>query len=1053
MVRKSFRGVLLCLLTLLPACRDEKPTVSLDEARTITSSMTLRGATGAAAQQSAADIAALLEREKPDPARVAALQAKAGRQEPPAGAAPAELVAFYFERGLAFGELGQNDRRIADLQQAAALSRQYGAGDWSRIQQQLAGAKIRAGQWRDAIALREEEISVMSRDPQRRGRLFSALATLVSLQAVRGNLPEARKRLAELETLLAGVASMKGNGFANYGDSWQTSLDEARATIADQEGRYGEAIAAYDAALAHIEPFIAKAPSLPERPPEGAPEQWRDHLHLKKATALMRQERLAEAEAELRPALLGQLARRGKYADETAEFVRALADILAEQGRMREAETLYLACIDIYEKTGHGPGSAALALLRVSHARNLGLLDRTAEAVAEFERAAADMAADPLFVERHVGASSAYGLALIRAGRTADAVPVMRAGYELKRGTVGADHIDAAYAQGLLGVALAGSGARAEALAAFKTAIPPLIQSRELYTEGAGRGRGARTLRLILESYMAVLADPQSAPLLRGIDIAAETFRAADIAIGSSVQQAISAASARAAARDPDLADLVRRDQDGRQQQDALYAALSELLAAPAGERQDGLINGVKGQIAALDAARRTIRAEIDRRFPAYAELSHPKAAAIADIRAALKPGEALIATYLGEQGVFLWAIPQQGAAAFARSDMTRDEVGNAVRALRKSLTPDAIDQVAFDPVLANRLYAQLLEPVKAGWDQAQALLVVPDKALGQLPFAVLTTAPTPLAKEGAGSLPFSAYRDLPWLIRKVSITQLPAASALTALRSAPPGAAGRKPFIGIGDPIFNQKQLAQAAPETASLRGLGGKTVTFVRRSLPPAAERNIDLLSRLPRLAETADEVKAIALSLHADPQADSILGLHANYEEVMKAPLSDRRVVMFATHGLKAGDIPGLTEPALALSSPRVTGGGGMGLLRMQDVLGLKLDADWVVLSACNTAAPDGEGAEAVSGLGRAFFYAGARAVLVSNWPVETMSAQALTTGTFAHQGDGSAPGRAAALRLAMLDLMDGPGHRDDNGKPDFSYAHPAFWAPFSLVGDGG
>ena len=123
-------------------------------------------------------------------------------------------------------------------------------------------------------------------------------------------------------------------------------------------------------------------------------------------------------------------------------------------------------------------------------------------------------------------------------------------------------------------------------------------------------------------------------------------------------------------------------------------------------------------------------------------------------------------------------------------------------------------------------------------------------------------------------------------------------------------------------------------------------------------------------------------------------------------------------------------------------------------MGEILGLKLSADWVVLSACNTGAGEGAGAEAVSGLGRAFFYAGTRALLVSNWPVETTSAMALTTDLFRRQFEDPALARAQALRQAILALMDGRGYVDpQTNSVVFSYAHPIFWAPFSLVGDGG
>lgn len=118
----------------------------------------------------------------------------------------------------------------------------------------------------------------------------------------------------------------------------------------------------------------------------------------------------------------------------------------------------------------------------------------------------------------------------------------------------------------------------------------------------------------------------------------------------------------------------------------------------------------------------------------------------------------------------------------------------------------------------------------------------------------------------------------------------------------------------------------------------------------------------------------------------------------------------------------------------------------------MLALKLDADWVVLSACNTATGAAAGAEAVSGLGRAFFYAGTRALLVTNWAVMSDAATALTTDAFRRQAEDPKLARAEALRQAMLALIDGPGFVGA-GKPNYSYAHPLFWAPYSIIGDGG
>jgi CHAT domain-containing protein len=156
------------------------------------------------------------------------------------------------------------------------------------------------------------------------------------------------------------------------------------------------------------------------------------------------------------------------------------------------------------------------------------------------------------------------------------------------------------------------------------------------------------------------------------------------------------------------------------------------------------------------------------------------------------------------------------------------------------------------------------------------------------------------------------------------------------------------------------------------------------------------------------------------------------------------------MFATHGLVPGELDGLTQPALALSSPEVTGDKDDGLLTMDKVLTLKLDADWVVLSACNTATGEGAGSEAVSGLGRAFFYAGARALLVSNWPVDSAASRNMMTDLFTRQQQSKDISKAELLRQAMLNQIDQGGMKEGNTLR-YAYAHPLFWAPFIVVGD--
>ncbi|MGD8514609.1 MAG: CHAT domain-containing protein, partial [Granulosicoccaceae bacterium] len=121
-------------------------------------------------------------------------------------------------------------------------------------------------------------------------------------------------------------------------------------------------------------------------------------------------------------------------------------------------------------------------------------------------------------------------------------------------------------------------------------------------------------------------------------------------------------------------------------------------------------------------------------------------------------------------------------------------------------------------------------------------------------------------------------------------------------------------------------------------------------------------------------------------------------------------------------------------------------GDGLLTASEITELKFNADLIVLSACNTAAPDGTpGAEGMSGLGRAFFYAGGRSLLLTHWAVLSDAAVSMTTGMFEHMEQDKGANKAEAARRSKLDLI--------NSKDKPYYAHPLFWAPFVIVGEAG
>ncbi len=218
------------------------------------------------------------------------------------------------------------------------------------------------------------------------------------------------------------------------------------------------------------------------------------------------------------------------------------------------------------------------------------------------------------------------------------------------------------------------------------------------------------------------------------------------------------------------------------------------------------------------------------------------------------------------------------------------------------------------------------------------------------------------------------------------------------------------------------------------------------MRRSLgrsrkSPTSTQSVECKS----LPETADELRAMAKALRAD-QRSLWLRQNATETNIKQLDLSKYRTLAFATHGVMAGELKGVGEPGLILTPPKVGTLEDDGYLSSGEIAKLKLNADWVILSACNTAAADGSpGAEGLSGMAKAFFYAGARSLLVSHWPVVSEATVPLTTSMLREYEANPKLGKAQAQRKAMLGLMNTPDHPE--------YAHPLFWAPFVVVGEGG
>jgi CHAT domain-containing protein len=276
-------------------------------------------------------------------------------------------------------------------------------------------------------------------------------------------------------------------------------------------------------------------------------------------------------------------------------------------------------------------------------------------------------------------------------------------------------------------------------------------------------------------------------------------------------------------------------------------------------------------------------------------------------------------------------------------------------------------------------------------------------------------------------------YKNLSWLARDYALTVLPSATSLKALRQIA-RARGKdpEPFIGFGDPVLQGHVIGRGA-------------------RMPVVRSRGVaDELRALAPLPGTRDELLAIARVLGADPTRALYLGPRATKPEVTElnaaGRLGNTRVLSFATHSLLAGEIRGNRQPALVLTPPPAVTEQDDGLLSLDDIVALRLDnTDWVVLSACNTGAGDGSG-EALSGLARAFFFAGAPTLLVSHWSVSDRGTQALMTRVFEQYAKDPSMSRAEALRRGVQTLM-----AQAQGAEAY-FAHPFVWASFFLVGEG-
>ncbi|QJU57715.1 CHAT domain-containing protein [Sphingomonas sp. AP4-R1] len=539
----------------------------------------------------------------------------------------------------------------------------------------------------------------------------------------------------------------------------------------------------------------------------------------------------------------------------------------------------------------------------------------------------------------------------------------------------------------------------------------------------------AVAMRSLLAPYFALLApransDPKAAEAL---------FAANQVMVRPGVAQTQAVLARELSGGDDEAAALFRQS-----------VSLSRDVARAAGEVTTVTAQAADGK--ASEAQVETARADLTRLegeqtalqsrlavYPRYRVLA-PAEMTVADLQKALRAREAYYQLRIVDQDVYALMVTP-GAVRAAKLPITADALGDEVASLRASVVTIENGKTVtypFNVVLARKLYTELFDPFGADMADITSLIFEPDGPMLQLPPNLLVTEATGVVayeKQAArpDGDPFD-YRGIAWLGRDRDITTAVSPRSFVDVRAAAP-ARGKRTYLGLGHnaPLSPQQAYTRVAMQT----GLDCQWPARAWDNPISASELGI------------ADRALGAGSGMVITGAAFSDTALEA------RTDLADYRVIHFATHGLVTAPDPRCpARPALLTSFGDK---GSDGLLSFREIFDLKLDADLVVLSACDTAGMATEEATreagiatggnfALDGLVRAFVGAGARSVVASHWPIpdDYGATTSLITALFTAK-----PGTpiAAAIRAGQTKLMAAA-----------ETSHPFYWSAFAVVGDG-
>ena len=452
-------------------------------------------------------------------------------------------------------------------------------------------------------------------------------------------------------------------------------------------------------------------------------------------------------------------------------------------------------------------------------------------------------------------------------------------------------------------------------------------------------------------------------------------------------------------------------------------------------DKEDALI--VNSKLDSLDKEIHLIKKEISQQG-IKGNLMNAFINSTQDVIDILHKKDALLTMLISKERTFVWLITSNGVYRH-HANVGSNTIETDVKKLLDSLDPNKKGSSKFPLESSSRLYDLLISPFEQELKGINRLVISPDSVLSGIPFSILNDTKSVNTSRKLNYINPSSVRGIVgthtnistfnahennWLINRFAISVAPSIySYIESAKLSKTRPDSKDSFIGIGNPILTGATGQLSKNQLITHVNTRGSISNFVSEMTP---------------LPETEKELSLIAKSFS---KSDLIFGKEATEKKVKEIDLSQYSVVAFATHALVSNEIEGIVEPSLILTPVDENNPNNDGLLTASEISNLKLDAEIVLLSACNTASAFGESnSQGLSGLANSFFNAGARSLLVSYWSVISESAVDITTRIFKPSNEGRS--YAHKHRNAVLDLLQ-------NSKDTYKL-HPSYWAPFSVIG---